>query len=192
LHGSKKELNAKTLGLRERLLLNCGLARSLEQEAARLQAKGAPPVECFMTLRDCYKSASRPGRNESHALIHLIHRLQALASDYAPNLTWKRRNIPPQLLYFIFQALDAAKIKHPEFAENPSKFRRLLRKAPRKARSSRRGASYGQPPAERPGYTSPPSIWAECARLAAFALDEREPFTAAQAELELRLSKTSL
>jgi hypothetical protein len=93
-------------------------------------------TEVFMTLRDRYQLASRPGCIKSQALTHAIHRLQALASQYVPSLTWEGRNIPPALIDFILETLDTAKIKHPGFAENPSKFRRLLRKAPRKARSS--------------------------------------------------------
>jgi hypothetical protein len=144
-----------------------------------------------MTLRDLHKRASRPGRNESHALIRLIHRLQALASYYAPNLTWKRRNIPPQLLGFIFQALDAAEIKPPGFDENPSKFRRLLHKLPLKARLSRR-ASDVAPSVEKLGCTAPAVAWAEYERLRAFTLTRYEPLTAAEIELEQRLSKTPL
>jgi hypothetical protein len=59
--------------------------------------------------------------------------LQALASYYAPNLTWKRRNLPKELLAFILETLDVTKIKPPGFVENPSKFRRLMCKPSRKS-----------------------------------------------------------
>jgi hypothetical protein len=147
------------------------LASSLEQEAAGLQAKGATLRESFMTLRNRYKRASRPGRVESHALTHAIHRLQSLASNYAPNLIWQKRNIPKELLAFILETLDVTQIKHPGFDENPSKFRRLLRKPPLSARSSNKTADADP----RPSFT-----------LAVYSAPERAT------ELELRLSKTPL
>ena len=70
-------------------------AQVLEQEAARLQAAGISPDESFVMLRDRNKSASGPGRDASYALVNTVHRLLALASHYAPDLTWTGRNIPP-------------------------------------------------------------------------------------------------
>jgi hypothetical protein len=96
------------------------------------------PDESFVILRDRNKSASGPGRDASYALVHTVHKLLALASHYAPDLTWTGRNIPPELITFLIATLDAAGIKHPDFAENPSKFRQLMIKPPSKAERSRK------------------------------------------------------
>ena len=101
-----------------------------------MQVAGASPDESFIRLRNRYKSVSRPGGGTSHALTHTIHRLQTLASDYAPELTWKRRNIPPDLISFLMTTLEAAGIRHPDFAVNPSKFRQLMIKPCRKQKQS--------------------------------------------------------
>jgi hypothetical protein len=156
------------------------LAQSLEQEAAR-EAKETPLSGSFKTLQDKYKRKSRRGKKKSHALTHTIHRLQALASQYAPNLSWGGRDIPPALLEFILETLAAAEIKdYPGFVENPSKFRRLMSKLPLKARSSRT-TSDGNLPAVELGFAA----WAS-------AVAEYEPLTATETELERRLLKTPI
>jgi hypothetical protein len=124
------------------------LPQALEQEAARLQAAGALPDESFVVLRDRYKSASGPGRGASRALVHTVRRLQALASYYAPDLTWTRRDIPPELITFLVATLDAVEINHPDFGVNPSKFRRLMLKPPRKQQGSRNRSAPRPPETE--------------------------------------------
>jgi hypothetical protein len=110
------------------------LPQSLEQEAARLQAKGLSPEASFSALRDSYKRKSRTGRHESTALKHTVHRLQAFACEIDPALAWTdRRRIPPKLIPFITSVLEEAKIRYPSFINNPAKFRRLMQRPARSA-----------------------------------------------------------
>ena len=103
------------------------IAPALEQEAARLQqAKDLTVTESFNALKVRHARASGPGRIASDALICVVQRLQVLASEYAPKLTWTGRNVPPELKSFILEVLDAAGIKYPRSEENPTRFRRLL------------------------------------------------------------------
>ena len=100
---------------------------ALEQEAVRLQGgQGLSVRESFEKLKVQYEDASRPGRIASRALVWAVQRLQVLATDYAPELAWKRRNVPQELTKFILEVLDVAKVKHPSIVENPTRFRRLL------------------------------------------------------------------
>jgi len=123
------------------------LPQSLEQEAGLLQAAGASPDESFVILRDWYRSASRPGRGASLALLHTVQRLQLLASHWVRDLGWTRRNTPTALIDFLVTVLDAAGIRHPGFVENPSKLRRLMLKPARRGQKPPRKGT-AQPPTE--------------------------------------------
>jgi hypothetical protein len=68
------------------------LPQALEQEVYRL--KGTNSLgQSVVFLREQYeKAASSRGRVRSYALTHLVHRLQALASEHRPCLTRSGRN----------------------------------------------------------------------------------------------------
>jgi len=105
------------------------LPTALEQEAGRLQLKGSDPVQSFIELDKRYRRLSRAGNKQSIALIQTVRRLQGFASNLDDKLTWRSRNIPPKLISFIIAALNAASINHPDFEDNPSKFRLLMIKS---------------------------------------------------------------
>jgi hypothetical protein len=104
------------------------LPQSLEQEVARLQlSSGRSFEECCKELETWYRSKSRWGRNETNALRNTMHALQALACGVNKKLTWQRgKNISPDLIGFLTDVLDAAKIECPSYEDSPAKFRRLL------------------------------------------------------------------
>jgi hypothetical protein len=124
------------------------LPQSLEQEVMRLQlSTGSSFEDCCRELMKQYRSRSTPGRNETNALRNTIHALQAFASDIDSKFAWMDRrknsghmqrrrstttgrNIPPALIQFLVAVLDAACIKHPDTADSPSKFRRLMARPP--------------------------------------------------------------
>jgi hypothetical protein len=62
--------------------------QALEQEAWRLSLQSGKPIdECFIELRDSCKNYCRPGPTENHAIRELIHRVQACASHWSPELS---------------------------------------------------------------------------------------------------------
>jgi hypothetical protein len=112
-----------------RTLQHPWLPAALEYEAARLQLNGTDPVQSFIELDKRYRQQSRGGNEQSFALIQTVHRLQGFASKVDEKLTWRSRNIPPKLISFVIAVLNAASIKHPNFEDNPSKFRLLMIKS---------------------------------------------------------------
>jgi hypothetical protein len=128
---SEKDLHPKT---RERIRGHLRvlqdkrwLAPSLEQEVMRLQlSTGRSWQRCCLELQRQYRHQSRLGPKTSDTLRYTIHRLQTFASGIDKKLTWRGGKIPPKLLSFLIAVLEAAGIKHPDFDNNASKFRRLL------------------------------------------------------------------
>jgi hypothetical protein len=84
----------------------------------------------FVELSKTYRRKSQAGRQASYALVQTVHRFQAVASDVSEKFTWRGRTVPPKLIAFLQAALMAGDIRYPSYDDNPSKFRKLLRKAP--------------------------------------------------------------
>jgi hypothetical protein len=113
-----------------RRLWSVQLPQALEQEVHRSKATNSLEQR-VATLREKYeKAASGHGRIRSYALTHLVQRLQLLASEHRQCLTWRGRNIPPELIGFIRATLDAAEIRAAGY-DNPSKLRKHMIKPPK-------------------------------------------------------------
>jgi hypothetical protein len=131
LEQAKDEKAVSTLVRRMR---SVQLPQALEQEICRMQRQGDSIEQSVATLQEKYRKASHRGRIKSHALTRLIHRLQGLASEYRPCLTWRSRNVPPDLIRFIRATLAVAGIRHAG-GNNPSKFRKHMVKPAKTTKS---------------------------------------------------------
>ena len=135
--GEKQETparKARSLQHLVRRMRSVQLPQALEQEICRMQRQGDSIEQSVATLQEKYRKASHRGRIKSHALTRLIHRLQGLASEYRPCLTWRSRNVPPDLIRFIRATLAVAGIRHAG-GNNPSKFRKHMVKPAKTTKS---------------------------------------------------------
>jgi hypothetical protein len=128
LHSKEKQTAASG----SRALEQLWLPKFLEQEAARLPFYDpADPRGAFADLEACYRRRSRSGRHQSRALEDTVRRIQGAASEIDERLNWRRgETCPPRLIPFIDEVLNAARIPHPDPADNASRFRRLMFRAP--------------------------------------------------------------
>jgi hypothetical protein len=113
-----------------RRIRNVQLPQALEQEVYRLKATNSQEHSVATQRKKYENAASGRGRIKSHALTHLVQRLQLLASEHRRCLTWSGRNIPRDLIRFIRDTLAAAGIR-PAGDNNPSKLRQHMIKPPK-------------------------------------------------------------